>query len=92
MWGTLPVSWVGAVLRLTVVSGPHVFRLLLAALLLPLGLWLVAGRDPRTVGSRRPGPGLAPGRIVWLALAIGVVGGIYGIGGGSILAPVLVAT
>jgi uncharacterized protein len=92
VWGTLPGVVVGAVLRVTVVSGPQVFRLLLAALLLPLGLWLLAGRDPRIGGAGRPGPGLSPRRIVGLALAVGVVGGIYGIGGGSILAPALVAT
>jgi hypothetical protein len=34
----------------------------------------------------------APGRVITtIALAVGVVGGIYGIGGGSILAPILVA-
>jgi uncharacterized protein len=92
VWGTLPGVVVGAVLRLTVVSGPQVFRLLLATIMLPLGLWLLAGRDPRSAGARPRGRGLAPRRIVALALAVGVVGGVYGIGGGSILAPVLVAT
>jgi uncharacterized protein len=90
VWGTLPGVVVGAVLRITVVSGPQVFRLLLAALLLPLGLWLLIGRDPRT-GRVPARGGLAPGRVVGLALVVGVIGGIYGIGGGSILAPVLVA-
>lgn len=92
VWGTLPGVVVGAVLRVTVVSGPQVFRLLLAAMMLPLGLWLLAGRDPREVGARpRRRRGLATRRIVALALVVGVVGGVYGIGGGSILAPVLVA-
>lgn len=89
--GTLPGVVVGAVLRVTVVSGPQVFRLLLSAFMLPLGLWLLARRDPHTDGAGPRGPGLDPGRVVGLALAVGVVGGIYGIGGGSLLAPMLVA-
>ncbi|MFC4950099.1 TSUP family transporter [Pseudonocardia sp. GCM10023141] len=30
--------------------------------------------------------------LAWLALTVGIVGGIYGIGGGSILGPILVGT
>jgi uncharacterized protein len=90
-WGTMPGVVVGAVVRVTVLPGPQVFRLLLAALLLPLGLWLLAGRDPRDSGARGRDAELVPARVIGLALVVGVVGGIYGIGGGSILAPVLVA-
>ncbi len=40
----------------------------------------------------RPGRAAPSGRVAFsLALAVGVVGGIYGIGGGSILAPILLA-
>jgi uncharacterized membrane protein YfcA len=91
VWGTLPGVVVGAVLRITVASGPQVFRLLLAALMLPLGVWLLVGRDPRTSRVRTGAGELAPARVAGLALVVGVVGGIYGVGGGSILAPVLVA-
>ncbi|MFD9030119.1 TSUP family transporter [Streptomyces sp. NPDC059567] len=87
--GTLPGVVVGAVVRVFVLPGPHVFRLLVAALMLPLGLWLVfrAIRPgvPRA-GRRSP----TPRTITGMALAVGVVGGVYGIGGGSILGPVLV--
>jgi len=46
---------------------------------------------------RRPAPGslsrrLRPPKVRLLAFVIGVVGGIYGIGGGSLLGPVLVGT
>ncbi|MYY07775.1 TSUP family transporter [Streptomyces sp. SID4919] len=86
--GTLPGVVAGAALRVFVLPGPAVFRLLIAALLLPLGLWLCA----RTLRPARRGPGgePSPRTVTALALAVGVVGGIYGIGGGSLLGPVLV--
>ncbi|MCP3758948.1 sulfite exporter TauE/SafE family protein [Streptomyces sp. TBY4] len=87
--GTLPGVVAGAVIRVFALPGPHVFRLLVAALMLPLGLWLIARTlRPGTPEDRRPEP--APRTVTGLALAVGVVGGIYGIGGGSILGPVLV--
>ncbi|MFE0677885.1 TSUP family transporter [Streptomyces sp. NPDC058867] len=86
--GTLPGVVVGAVLRVLVVPDATVFRLLVGALLIPLGLWLLARTlDP---ARRAPAPDPSPRTVVRLALAVGVVGGIYGIGGGSILGPVLV--
>ncbi|GGQ18998.1 hypothetical protein GCM10010266_47720 [Streptomyces griseomycini] len=86
--GTLPGVAVGAVVRVFAVPGPTVFRLLVAGLLMPLGLWLIA----RTLRPARPAPVTDPSAcgITGLALAVGVVGGVYGIGGGSVLGPVLV--
>ncbi|WP_328689666.1 sulfite exporter TauE/SafE family protein [Streptomyces phaeochromogenes] len=87
--GTLPGVILGAVIRVFALPGPNVFRLLIAALMLPLGTWLIARTlRPAPPETRRPEP--APRTITGLALAVGVVGGIYGIGGGSILGPVLV--
>ncbi|MER6676734.1 sulfite exporter TauE/SafE family protein [Streptomyces sp. NPDC000983] len=86
--GTLPGVVVGAVIRVFAVPDAVVFRLLVGALLIPLGLWLV-GRTLRP-GRRPPAPEPSPRTISRLALAVGVVGGVYGIGGGSILGPVLV--
>lgn len=86
--GTLPGVVAGAVLRVFVVPGPTVFRLLIAALLLPLGLWLCA----RTLRTTRPAPPTAepsPRVLTTLAVAVGTVGGVYGIGGGSLLGPIL---
>ncbi|MFC8454795.1 TSUP family transporter [Kitasatospora sp. NPDC057223] len=85
--GTVPGVVVGAVIRVFAVPGPRVFRLLVAALLLPLGVWLCA----RTLRPAGPRPGAVPTArtTTALALAVGVVGGIYGIGGGSILGPLL---
>lgn len=86
--GTLPGVVVGAVLRVFVVPGPTVFRVIVAAVLLPLGGWLLA----RTLGPGHalPGRGIGDRAITALALVVGVVGGVYGIGGGSILGPILV--
>ncbi|CCA54243.1 hypothetical protein SVEN_0956 [Streptomyces venezuelae ATCC 10712] len=87
--GTLPGVVLGAVIRVFALPGPQVFRLLVAALMLPLGIWLIT-RTLRPVApeNRRPEP--RPRTVTGLALVVGVVGGIYGIGGGSILGPILV--
>lgn len=68
--------------------GSRIFRLFIAVLLLPLGLWLCA----RTLrpARRRSAAEPSPRAVTALALVIGVVGGIYGIGGGSLLGPILV--
>ena len=96
--GTLPGVVLGAVLRVTVLDGPHVFRILLAVLLGALGAWLLVGSlgSPAAGADRSPAPAptprpLATWGVVSLSLAVGVIGGVYGIGGGSILGPVLVA-
>ena len=88
--GTLPGVVAGAIIRVELLSGGRAFQLVAAGVLLPLGLWLA-------VGSQRLAPA-APkltrrGRCgIWsLSLLVGTVGGIYGIGGGSILAPILLA-
>ncbi|MFF5757425.1 TSUP family transporter [Streptomyces longwoodensis] len=87
MAGTLPGVVIGAVVRVFAVPGATVFRVLVAGLLMPLGLWLIA----RTVwpARRTPAAEPSPRSITGLALAVGIVGGIYGIGGGSILGPLL---
>jgi uncharacterized membrane protein YfcA len=77
----------GAVIRAELLSGTEAFLVVIAAVLVPLGAWL-AFAEPRP-------PAAPPDRnrrhlILALALAVGVVGGIYGIGGGSILGPILV--
>ncbi|MFG2609087.1 sulfite exporter TauE/SafE family protein [Streptomyces anulatus] len=87
--GTVPGVVVGAVIRVFAVPGPTVFRLLIAVLLLPLGSWLclrTLRRATRTVPERE----LSARAVTRLAMAVGVAGGIYGIGGGSLLGPILV--
>jgi uncharacterized membrane protein YfcA len=85
--GTLPGVIIGAVIRVFAVPGPRVFRLIVAAVLLPLGIWLCvrALRPARRSGAAPPSSRV----ILLLGLGAGTVGGIYGIGGGSLLGPVL---
>ncbi|MEJ3743916.1 sulfite exporter TauE/SafE family protein [Actinomycetes bacterium KLBMP 9797] len=85
--GTLPGVVIGAVIRVYAIPGARVFRLVVAAVLLPLGLWLCA-RALRRAHPPASAP-LSTRAIAGLGLAVGVVGGIYGIGGGSILGPIL---
>lgn len=87
--GTVPGVVVGAVVRVFAVPGPTVFRLLIAVLLLPLGSRLclrTLRRASRTAPEREP----SARAVTRLAMAVGVAGGIYGIGGGSLLGPILV--
>ncbi|MGN0062815.1 MAG: sulfite exporter TauE/SafE family protein [Nocardioides sp.] len=83
--GAVPGVVLGAVLRVHVVSDPDVFRLVAAAVLAPLGVHILRRRTP--AGHRSPP---RTGWVVALSALVGVVGGVYGIGGGSLLAPVLV--
>jgi uncharacterized membrane protein YfcA len=88
--GTVPGVILGAVIRVYFASGPRLFRLLAAALLLPLGIWLCV-RDPQQRPQAET-PRLGRRTISGLALAVGVVGGIYGIGGGSLIGAILVGS
>lgn len=89
--GTLPGVIAGSVIRVELLPGPRVFDLVVASVLLPLGLWLACTRPPGTGPAAAPVliPALA---LVALAAVVGCIGGIYGIGGGSILAPILIGT
>ena len=89
--GTLPGVIAGSVIRVDLLPGPHVFDLVVAAVLVPLGGWLALARPPRPRGPARPAVALPVPGLVVLAAMVGCAGGIYGIGGGSILAPVLIA-
>jgi uncharacterized membrane protein YfcA len=85
--GTLPGVVVGAVIRVELLDHADSFLLVIAAVLVPLGAWLAFASSPRaeeaTDRDRHR-------QITLLALGVGTVGGIYGIGGGSILGPILV--
>jgi uncharacterized membrane protein YfcA len=84
--GTVPGVILGAIIRVFAIPGPQVFRLVAAAVLLPLGLWLVIGALRPAVPDRQP---LSRRTTIGLSVVTGAVGGIYGIGGGSILGPIL---
>jgi uncharacterized protein len=97
--GTLPGVVAGSVIRVELLPGARVFDLVVAGVLLPLGLWLALTRPgfPHDTGSSGGTGGqqvrvIPVPALVLLAAAVGCVGGIYGIGGGSILAPVLIGS
>ena len=84
--GTLPGVVVGAILRVEILSGPDAFFAVIAAVLIPLGGWLLLGQPT----PNRPEQGDHRRLVFGLALAVGTIGGVYGIGGGSIMGPILV--
>jgi len=86
--GSVPGVVAGALIRTEFLAGEDAFYLVIALVLGPLGFWLLA---------RRPGTGRAARSrvspsLVALSALVGVAGGIYGIGGGSIIGPILVAS
>src|SRR5690349_13635836 len=90
--GTLPGVIAGSVIRVKLLPGPRVFDLVVAAVLIPLGCWLALSGPSR---PDKPGVNVRPipaPVLVALAAVVGCVGGIYGIGGGSVLAPVLIGS
>lgn len=114
--GTLPGVFVGALLRVTVLSDPDAFEVFVGLVLLYFGSRLLhevfVRRRTGGAGSEAPGGstvrvaeasalrvGYAYGgktyafgtlAVFALSLVVGVIGGIYSIGGGSIIAPFLV--
>jgi uncharacterized protein len=90
--GTLPGVIGGSVIRVELLPGPRVFDLVVGAVLIPLGSWLALTKPADTNESPRPGRVLPPAVLICLSAAVGCIGGIYGIGGGSILAPILIGT
>ena len=82
--GTVPGVLAGSVLRVEVLSGPRAFLVAVALVLGPLGAWLASGRI-----RQRADPPRAGTLVTACAFLTGLIGGIYGIGGGSLLAPLL---
>jgi uncharacterized protein len=90
--GTPPGVIAGSVIRVELLPGPHFFDLVVGAVLAPLGVWLALTRPPAPGEQDRPVRLIPVPVLVVLAAAVGCVGGIYGIGGGSVLAPVLIGS
>ena len=88
--GTVPGVVLGSIIRVEFVPGPRVFNAVIACVLVPLGCsLLVRGGEKRHV--RRWAVVSEPWLVI-IAVVVGCVGGIYGIGGGSILAPLLISS
>lgn len=104
MLGTLPGVFIGALLRVSFLSGAQAFKIFVGVVLLYLGVSLLYGTLRRLArqrgirdeaGHETKGPPDAPLTfnrpvVVLLSLAVGVIGGIYGVGGAAITAPFLV--
>jgi uncharacterized membrane protein YfcA len=92
--GTLPELLAGWWLRVHWLLDPRAFKLFVGLVLMGLAIRLMLKKTPpatstsasAVMNSKR---NLMP--IFAIALVIGVIGGAYGIGGGSIMEPVLVA-
>ena len=85
--GTLPGVVIGSIVRVELLPGPRPFDAVVAIVLIPMGGWLMVGRRRTSPGHRF---NLTGTPLVLMAAVVGCVGGIYGIGGGSILAPILI--
>jgi uncharacterized protein len=90
--GTLPGVIAGSIIRVELIPGPHVFDLVVGSVLTPLGIWIALSLPKPTEKSDTARHLMPVPALVVLAAAVGCVGGIYGIGGGSILAPLLIGT
>jgi uncharacterized membrane protein YfcA len=88
--GTIPGVVAGAIVRVEFLPSPRAFDAVIAAVLIPLGGWILVSRHGST--TSKPAAHLNSVVLGGLAAAVGCVGGIYGIGGGSILAPILVGS
>ena len=88
--GSAPGVIIGALLRVYVANDATVFKLVAAAVLAPTGLFILV--STRRSGTRLPRAPLSLRTITLAAVVVGIVGGIYGIGGGSILGPILVGS
>lgn len=91
--GTLPGVLAGAVMRIHLFRSASAFKLFIGVVLLALGikLFLDVGASVRRFPTSDTSPNPRRGIIILVSFVVGLVGGIYGIGGGSIIAPYMVA-
>jgi uncharacterized membrane protein YfcA len=87
--GAAPAVVVGAILRVTVFEDPGDFKVFVGIVLLGLGANLVLQSLRRRNGAPLEPRTIAQVWITVLGAGAGIIGGIYGISGGSIIAPVL---
>lgn len=88
--GTLPGVVIGSVIRVELLPSPRAFEVVIAVVLIPVGVWLLVRPPSAPNPSNRHR--LPPPLLTAIAGVVGIVGGIYGIGGGAILAPILIGS
>jgi len=92
--GTLPGLLIGWWLRVHWLLDSRTFKLFVGVILFGLAIRLLWNKSTSATSELRVsvyGDGRSMMPIFLIALVIGVIGGAYGIGGGSIMAPVLIA-
>ena len=76
--GTLPGVIAGSVIRVKLLPGPRVFDVLVAAVLIPLGIFLVLSRPVRPDTPDHPDRQIPVPALVILAVAVGAWAGSTG--------------
>ena len=88
--GAVPGVILGSVLRVAVFDDPGDFKAFVGVVLALLGVNLaIQSLRPRPVRARPTKQAYSPMRVSALGAVAGTIGGIYGVSGGSIIAPVL---
>lgn len=89
--GTVPGALLGTFLRVHYLPDPARFKLFAGVVLLYVGGGLLAVRRTRSAERRAEAEGgFSRAGVLGLSVIVGLVGGVYGIGGGAIIAPLLV--
>ena len=92
LMGTIPGVVAGAIVRVEFLPSPRAFEVVIALVLVPLGTWLLVSRRTAQPAASTPVLTRNPVALAVLAAGVGCIGGIYGVGGGSIIAPILVGS
>jgi uncharacterized protein len=87
--GSIPGMFAGAIIRVLWLHDPAVLKGFVGLVLLFLGIRLL-WQSSRRRAHDQPEPAHTRSRCALLAFPVGIVGGIYGVGGGAIIAPVAV--
>ena len=88
--GAVPGVVAGSILRVTLLADADDFKVFVGVVLLGLGINIFAQVALKGGSESSRADDFSPARVVLLGAGAGMVGGIYGISGGSIIAPVLV--
>ena len=87
--GTIPGVFVGAAIRIRYLPDPYYCKFFVAVVLLYLGVRLLRAVPPAAEDLEDVPVNTVA--LTLIALPVGIIGGIYGVGGGAIIAPFAVA-